>query len=239
MALRRHTTVVRESSRPLSRVACGIAAGVAIALMLASGVVHGDWTGRWSNLDELCAQATGRLHQLPMTLGDWHGQDGELDQRTLERAPMSGYLFRRYQNRVTGEEITVFLVCGRSGPVSVHTPDVCYRGAGYEQIGANARCEVALVQGSAEFWMGEFHKARSPVAGRLRILWAWSSDGAWQAPDKPRMQFARQGCLHKLYIVSSAAADRPFAADAGTQEFIKRLIPQLEATLFERPDRHG
>ena len=33
---------------------------------------------------------------------------------------------------VTGKVVTLFLACGRAGPVCTHTPDVCYAGSGYE-----------------------------------------------------------------------------------------------------------
>ncbi len=214
--------------RPSSWFTNGAALAGATALIALCGVVHGQWTGRWSDLAEASEDAARRLSRLPSNLGDWEGRDGEMDAKAMKKTAVSGHLFRRYVHGATGEEVSVFLVCGRSGPISVHTPDVCYRGAGYELIGATSRCRMD----GAEFWMGEFAKARSPLASRLRILWSWSAGAGWQAPDQPRVYFARAACLHKLYVVHAVTADKPLAEDSILQEFVGLLIPQLESTLF-------
>ena len=43
-------------------------------------------------------------------------------------AELEGWLARRYLHRRTGVVVHVLLLCGRPGPLSVHTPEVCYYG---------------------------------------------------------------------------------------------------------------
>ncbi|MBI1832744.1 MAG: exosortase-associated EpsI family protein, partial [Planctomycetes bacterium] len=101
----------------------------ACAILIASGVVHGVWTDRWSDQSDL-ADAAKRLDRLPMTLGAWHGMDVEMDKDP--NTDLAGMIARRYVHAKTGKAVTLFLACGRSGPVCTHTPDVCYAGSGYD-----------------------------------------------------------------------------------------------------------
>src|SRR5947209_1581301 len=95
----------------------------AMTLLLFSGLVHGLWTDRWSEQLDLgeAAQVLGRL---PQDFGNWHGDD--LDMENDPRLGLVGILSRRYTNTTTGKVLTLFLACGRPGPVATHTPDVCY-----------------------------------------------------------------------------------------------------------------
>src|SRR3954451_18636542 len=110
----------------------------ALALVIAAGIVHGRWTLRWSKSHAVEA-AVARLEGVPTAVGDWNGQELALDPRQLTMAEIAGHVTRRYVNRRSGAAVTVLLVCGRPGPISVHTPDICYAGAGYELAGPPTR----------------------------------------------------------------------------------------------------
>src|SRR5688572_21527023 len=104
---------------------------VAFAAVLGVGAVQGVWSDRWNFGSEPEASAS-RLEGIPKHVGEWDGTDGQLNAQELAIGEIVGYVHRRYTNRRTGEAVTVLLSCGRSGPLSVHTPDVCYGGQGYE-----------------------------------------------------------------------------------------------------------
>ena len=72
------------------------------------------------------ADAAARLDGVPRTLGDWRGEEEPLDAADLQRSGIRGHFSCRYRNIVTGEKIWLLILCGRSGPISVHTPDICY-----------------------------------------------------------------------------------------------------------------
>ena len=44
-------------------------------------------------------------------------------------------------------DATALILCGRPGPVSIHTPDVCYRGLGYEPTGSPSRWDSRVEAG--------------------------------------------------------------------------------------------
>ncbi len=198
----------------------------ALALIVAAGTVHGLWTGRWSTADPL-AEPAARLAALPANFGDWQGEEQTLDAKQQERAGIAGYVLRRYQNRRGGEQVTLFLLCGLPGPVSVHTPDVCYEGSGFARAGAVGEYRA----GDAAFQVAEFREQNTPVPARLRVYWSWSADGTWQAPRFPRWTFARATVLYKLYAVRRTLRDD--IADDTVPAFLAALMPELQKALFE------
>src|ERR1700733_14806967 len=110
--------------------------------VVAGGVVQGFGTDRGNPAIEP-AEAAARLNDLPLSLGDWEGQ--AIDAKPSAAAgPIAGMIQRRYVNRMTGDTVVIAVVCGRPGPVSIHTPDVCYGASGYT-VGQRVRRSIAGV----------------------------------------------------------------------------------------------
>jgi hypothetical protein len=208
-----------------------------IGLVIGGGVVHGVWTNRWTTAAAV-ADATRRLGEVPGRIRDgrftWAGQDLDVDVRTRQLAGGAGYLSRRYVNTRTGEAVTVFLVCGRPGPVAVHTPDVCYQGAGFEVVGDPAAREVEWGEPktTAEFNRIEVKTEVGQVPVRQEVLWSWSARGVWQTPRNPRVAFARYPVLYKLYVTRTLGGEKEAAGAADAAGFVRLLLPELQKTLF-------
>ncbi|MCC6417639.1 MAG: exosortase-associated EpsI family protein [Gemmataceae bacterium] len=200
-------------------------------LLLISGFVHGLWTGRWETSAAL-ENAVARVTQVPTTLGDWQAKELPVDHEAFAQAGARSYWMRQYTNRRTGEGVTVLLMCGRWGKMSVHTPDLCYRGAGYEVAGEPIRQAVVTPAGRAEFWTARLRKIGAGATSALRIHWGWSPDGTWSAPDQPRWTFAGAPFLYKLYIVRDATADGNGGGADANMRLLEVLLPALQRTLF-------
>src|SRR5947209_2410247 len=110
-----------------------------VVIVTLSGVVHGVWTNRWGTAKAVQEAAEKLEKNVPMTIGEWDGQAKEMTEREIAIGEIDGYVSRSYVNRRTGSMVSLLIVCGRPGPISVHTPDVCYGGAGYEQVGPTPR----------------------------------------------------------------------------------------------------
>src|SRR4051794_39520598 len=107
---------------------------VGVLILVVAGVVHGRWTGRWEPPGAMTRYASA-LKRVPTTVGDWAGRADTLDDRTVKVAGIDGYFLGQFVNGRTGASSTVMVVCGRPGPISVHTPEVCYGGSGYVKVG--------------------------------------------------------------------------------------------------------
>lgn len=204
-----------------------------LAIVLPSAVVRGLWTDRWGP-GELPAAAAAKLEQLPLEIGDWQGRAVAADPAEREAARAAGFLIRRYENRVNGQNCTVFVACGRPGPLSVHTPEICYSGSGYELSGPRVRCSVDAPTSTqpSEFWVAAFEKQDVATPTELRLFWAWSAADAWQAPENPRLTFARAGVLYKLYVSRETAPGDGRLEDDLCKDFLRRLLPELEKVLL-------
>src|SRR5262245_11458400 len=99
-------------------------------LLLGGGIVAGLWSDRWAP-SAAVEEAVDRLKGVPKQIRDWTGTDRTLTDDEVRAARIAGYVYRTYVNS-TGQPVTMLLLCGRSGPISVHTPDICYGGAGYK-----------------------------------------------------------------------------------------------------------
>ncbi len=199
----------------------------AVAMLLTSGMLYHLLAKDSDQLDP----AAQRVALAPLAIGDWRGQDEAMDRESFEQAGAKGYWMRSYVNARTGESILVILMCGRAGKMSVHTPEVCYRGAGYELQGQPAICAI---KSDASFWTAQFTKKAAPPT-HLRLYWAWNADGSWEASASPRWQFRGAPFLYKLYVSRDISRQPGVApgADVAAQ-FMREFLPVLDKTLFGR-----
>lgn len=219
-----------DKFRTTWRPAALLAAVVLIAL---TGLVHGLWTNRWSENQELL-KAKATLAQISLPLGDWQGREQQqIDAARLEQAGIVGHVRRVYAHQEHEQSIGMLLMCGEPGPISVHTPETCYRGAGYEIVGEAQRVKVQLPQGqSAELFTARFHKPRSSGTPPLRIFWTWNAGEGWQAPQLPRFTFRKAKALYKLYAIREMTSVQESIQDDSIIPFLEQALPQLQKELF-------
>lgn len=198
-----------------------------VALVVASGIVYGLKTDRWSKSEEL-RQACDRMDRLPEQVGDWIVEDAQLPPEETAGAGIERAIYRRYRNPRTGARISVLLECGRGGPISVHTPDVCYAAAGYKMSSAPERAGASF--DGSEFLAATFVKNEALVPQKLVVIWGWSRDGSkWNAPEQPRAEYARFPSAYKIYFVK----DSPLAlsADSSARDFFSLFLKELAPAL--------
>ena len=175
----------------------------ALAVVVGTGLVQGVWTDRWG-LDAAVARLVSGLDRVPRDLGDWHAE--VLDSDPNDAPGVAGQLYLRYANRRTGDSVAVVLLCGRPGPVSIHTPDVCYGASGFK-VGKVSTVTLEEPGGPAEFFVTEAVKSRA--AGNARV------------------KFAGQKALVKFFVVRELSTEVPPERDP-CADFLRRFLPELE-----------
>jgi hypothetical protein len=205
-------------------------------LLLAFGLWEGLWTDRWGPSAEL-ARAPERLALLPRAVGPWHSTDQQLGERQAKRAGFHGHLLRQYTHAETGETLTVLVACGPPGPMGAHTPEVCYGGSGFTQLGSRVLRQVPVEGQSAPagFWVERYQKTGAALAERLQIDYAWNASEGWTAADSPRLQFARARVLWKLYVIRPLPRDPEATVADPVSGFLQLFVPQLDRCLFAAP----
>ena len=199
------------------------------AFLTVSGIVHGMWSNRWSD----AAQVEGKdlLSGINGEIGDWH--PGEFLQINPADVPAkTKCVSRRFEPLKDGRPMVVSLTSGGPGAVAVHTPDVCYLGAGYQLRGAVTRQSIPLADGAtASFWVADFVKNRASGDEAIRVRWSWTANGNWEAPDYPRWSFARVPVLYKLYIVHPLTDDDDLTKNDPYRKFVADLVPALSGQI--------
>ncbi len=211
-----------------------VASVVAIVLIVGGALVHGAVTQRWAVFAPDPAR-TARLHALEVRFEDWQPKDVPTEMPTNERSIASS---RSYSSLRNGHTAVVTIISGIPGSVATHTPDVCYVGSGYKTLRAARKEALELPSGqTVNYYSADFEKKTASKVDRIRIRWAWSTDGTWIAPDNPRWQFAKQlnsvPELYKLYIATplpeSEEEERVPQDDGPTKAFILATWLQYSA----------
>jgi len=201
---------------------------VAVVAVVACGIVHGFWTDRWG-YTEAQAKAAAALERLPMKVGDWEGKP--LDTKAANQG-LAGQVYRRYVNtRNPSEVVTIALVCGRPGRVSIHTPDVCYGASGYT-VGKKSVQELGKTQVPFEFYEATAAKGNAAEKTNLRLIWSWRADDKWGVAEDPRLAFRGRSVVFKFYVIREVSAASAADVDQDpAAEFLRQFLPVLEETL--------
>jgi hypothetical protein len=206
---------------------------VGLGILLGSELVHGHWTNRWRWSDEPRASCAKLPRQdEPLILGDWKGYPTPpLQEQDIIIGEIAGY-FHQVFKHPRGYVLEVLVVCGRPGPIAVHTPEVCLGGEGFIQEDTKQRYPVRLADQTAEFWLGQFYRYDGGLRRDQRQFWTYSTNGSWTAEDNPRFRFAGLPALYKIYIMRQMSRKDEKLEEDPTTEFIKVFMPEMQKRLF-------
>lgn len=178
------------------------------------------WTNRGFSAGEVTVPSR-KLAMLPTRLGQWTGEDAELDER-LVGAIGARDVLSRYYSDAQGSQIGVHVAVIGDGVDGVgHYPEVCYKGSGWEiakrepfAVGSSKRNEIQArlllverdgVRARVLFWyrMGDqifvdrdsFKTARRAFFGRYQ----------WPAPVKVLIHIPEDAAEESMKQVSELA----------------------------------
>jgi hypothetical protein len=183
------------------------------------------------------------IASVPKDFGDWHGEDKPVDPTVQKVAGAVGAVSRSYRNSRTGERVDLWLIVGHSRDVAFHTPDVCYRGSGFEARGKENSNYNLVLTGLPDtpMWTNTFFK--EDVTGRtlIRVFWTWynpesaGNEGkiVWEAPSNARFHFGNSRALYKMYFTSEMRDPMETAEQSSALRFAKDFLPEVDKALTE------
>jgi hypothetical protein len=205
-----------------------------VLLAVLAGTLGSGWLRGHSGKEALLEQAGDRLRAgLPPRLGPWRlVKTHETPREVAAVLQCVACLHGAYTNDQTGDTVVVALIAGPSGPVSVHTPEICYSAVDYEITGERQRCELSDEQDQSHA-MWQLH-ANSRQAGRpnLRVMYGWSDGRVWQATNGPRFAFAGLPVLYKLQLAGPPGDDASDQQPDPCHDFLSRFIADLQPRLI-------
>jgi len=205
-----------------------LAAVAAGLIVVAAGLVHGKLSDRWGSSQAL-EDALARVKEVPLEIDGLIGEEEPANAEEFRQARAQGYWTRTYRDPDRKTSCLVILMCGRAPDMSIHTPDICYQGAGFEMYGQPSTTSFGEL---GSLWTARFVK-QSLGSEDLRLYWAWSNDGTWRAPQNPRWEFRGGRFLYKLYIARSSSGRDEKKEQEASESLVRRLLPTLRRTLFD------
>jgi hypothetical protein len=143
------------------------------------------------------------------------------------------YITRVYEHQQTGDVVNVAVLLGPPGPISVHTPEVCYSSREFTPDGDRRRTPVTDQAGMEHTLWQLPLKTNDFDASSLRVFYGWTTGSKWGAPEYPRYLFGSLPHLYKLQVaVTDHPASKAINFDAG-KDFLECFLPQLQPQMVE------
>lgn len=210
---------------------------VGIVLIAVTSLVQGLWTERWTSSvsDQLKGYAAA-LEKVPTAVSaHWEAKaQTEMDPREREAAGAVGDLSRTYWNPRTQQEVSVYMICGASRNVAIHNPKACYTNSGFRMEDKERLCTIPFGDRVAQFRTAVFLKESATSQEPLRVFWAWTADGNWEAPPWPRFKYGGRTALNKIYLISRSTPGEPIEQNPAFG-FAKEFLPIATDLLYPPP----
>lgn len=214
-----------------------VAAAFAVGIISAAAYMQGRLSNRWGTNAPLAASSVNLLTQIPRDFGDWKFQEdlplSAAVQDVLQCASHVNYVF---VNKISGEQIGATVLLGPSGPLTVHTPEICLSAADYTQVGKSQI--VAL--NHDDRYLGTFYRAifrsQSPNVPSLEIFWGWNDGTGWNAPDNPRLNYGGVAALYKLQVAAQLWPNVAEGEEGTAAQFVRSFLLSAPPFRFEASD---
>ena len=124
---------------------------------------------------------------------------------------------------------------GPSGPIAVHTPEVCFSSRDHKRI--ESRKETAVGESGDELWAMTF-EANDLNANLIRVYYGWTPGNRWEASKNPRVSLASCPYLYKIQLATHLPAGMNIEDNDPCKNFLEDFIPVLKEHLIDcSPDQ--
>jgi Protein of unknown function (DUF3485) len=211
-----------------------------IVLIVGLTVVEAKMSDRFQGSNFTAERFSQLLDHVPMKIGDWVGENENVEDEVRQTAGAVGYVSRTYRNMKSGEEVRLWLIVGHAHDICRHTPNVCYASSGFKVRAENNSLQPIDVKGlpPAEFWTNTFLKEDSTGRQLVRVFWAWykpAADGVvrWQAPKNPRWEFGNARALFKMYFTDEMRDTNETTDRSPCKRFAQEFLPVVDKALSQ------
>jgi len=218
---------VNKTMKQRIRYYRGILLFVAAGTTLAAGEIHGRLTGRWGP-PTVMVDAAAKLQDIPTELGDWQMEDSSrISEAAVTQLQCAGYINRTYENRKTGQTVSVTLLIGPAAPVSIHTPEICYSSTQFTVLGQRQHVAVRGKGSGEQFWALTLG-SRDVHDNTLRVYYAWNDGAGWSAPERPRFSFTGRPYLYKMQLAAYVPAGETDFSQDPCHAFLESCLAEIE-----------
>ena len=207
---------------------------ILLIVTLSAGWLHGSLSNRWGPRRDAKVAEDMLQRELAPEVGNWRmRQESPFEPEVLRILQCPAYISRVYEHQQTGDTVILMVIVGPPGPVSVHTPEVCYGSQDYTLDGERRLVPIKDTQGTNHaFW--EIGLKSNNLEGKaLRVIYGWSRGDGWEAAQRPRFGYGGLTHLYKLQL-AVPVNQQPRGSDFDpSQDFLMNFLPQLKPFLVE------
>ena len=209
-----------------------ISAALLLLATVGGGLLHGDLTNRWGPPPDSSLAKERLGTPLPRQCGPWRlVRDAPLEPEVVRTLKCSAYISRLYEHEQTGNIVSVAVLLGPPGTISVHTPEICYSAINYSIAGERARTKVKDRNGMEHSLWEVDVQANQLTQPLLRVIYGWNAGSAWEATEQPRFQFGGLPHLYKIQVTSSLSKKAGPEINPGI-DFLSHFLVELEPHLL-------
>ena len=201
------------------------------AVLVGSGGIRSWQAGKVRAALEQGKKSSFTLKELPLTLGNWRGEDTILDPQIARRTGASDALFRRYVDQTTGAAVEVIVLYGPAVELFIHMPEVCYTGAGYAQSAGPDQRVIASSGVEAPFRSLVFVKGQGAEADLEEVYYSWRYQGRWTPQLGTIKQFERIPGMYKVHLARRLTAQERRDVANPCESLLGVLVPEIEHRL--------
>src|SRR5437764_2704974 len=164
-------------------------AGFLILLVgtLGVGIVQGRITNRWGLRSDAEIAGDRLRPALPAEVGNWRMRsDEKLPDPVAAILQCNGAVSRVYEHQQTGDIVRLAVLLGPPGPISVHTPEVCYSSREYTAGGERRKTTITADDEKTHTLWQLALTANNLDSSSLRVFYGWSTGTVWEATARPR-----------------------------------------------------
>jgi len=214
--------------------------GILLGVLVIGTYVEGTYSDRWGKAQsEKLDQFTAAVDRIPKEFGHWTSIDDKVDEEQFRASNCTNCISRTYTNR-EGERVNVYLVSGTGRHVTIHTPDWCYVGAGYDIIDGEPQQftdnSASTLETPPEFLTAIFRKEDPLFTHHIRIFWTFSDDGIWRGPRMPKPALGSKPAMYKIYMITDINEVNAEVSKDATLKFAREFLPLINGILFEEPE---
>lgn len=216
-----------ESLRPIIPA---LICGLVLCGTVAGGIVQRQYDSRTTDQQDLERAAALLNRQLPEQVGNWRLlAKQELAPAVVKILCCPAHINRVYINDQTGDKITVAVLVGPGGPISVHTPEICYSSRDYTIQKRTVAKITDKSKTEHDLWSLRLN-SNNQLSPNLQVFYAWSKGTRWEATNGPRYKYSANGLLYKIQLARPITNEVPgFDPD---QDFLVEFISQLRPRLL-------
>jgi hypothetical protein len=201
---------------------------LAIVLALASAGVRWVRADRYAELIEAGELPPFPLDELPMSYGPWHGKDAKMDSEVARATGASGMVSREYVNERTGVRLSVVVLYGPASKVFIHSPELCYPGAGFRAVEGPLIQKIAVGERKLPFASLLYEKGFGSVRDRRQVYYSWGFGGRWSPAALKQKEVDRLPGMFKVHVERRAGMYEQIDLNDPCIGFLELLLADLE-----------